>query len=227
MNHDVPATLRRSRHTAIALALCLLPALACQPAKSGGSGGSGVNPERTGGTSGNRTGGSGGSQSGGTGGASTSGGSGGATGGSTGGSSGDAASNSGNGAGAGGSSGGAGGGGGAGGSGGAMGGNPGMAGGAELGGNTPPGGDLGPWMGKDNVPPSQSPPGGLPVNKVPMFVSMGFDDNPDPEAVNWVVSAFNAIKNPAGSGNAATFDGTTARALRPRAPECRRRASAR
>jgi hypothetical protein len=37
-----------------------------------------------------------------------------------------------------------------------------------------------------------------------MFVSMGFDDNPDPEAVNWVVSAFNAIKNPAGSGNAAT-----------------------
>ena len=45
-----------------------------------------------------------------------------------------------------------------------------------------------------------------------MFVSMGFDDNPDPEAVNWVVSAFNALKNPAGSGNAATFDGTTTKA---------------
>ena len=67
-------------------------------------------------------------------------------------------------------------------------------------------------MGKDNVPPSPNPPGGLAPAKVPMFVSMGFDDNPDPEAVNWVVSVFNGLKNPAGSGNAATYDGTTTRA---------------
>jgi hypothetical protein len=88
-----------------------------------------------------------------------------------------------------------------------------MGGGAETGGNMPPpSGDLGPWMGKDNVPPSQKPPGGLQPAQVPMFVSLGFDDNPDPEAVNWVVSAFNGIKNPAGSGQAATYDGTTARA---------------
>ncbi len=72
--------------------------------------------------------------------------------------------------------------------------------------------DLGPWMGKDNVPPSPNPPGGLAPAKVPMFVSMGFDDNPDPEAVNWVVSVFNGLKNPAGSGNAATYDGTTTKA---------------
>jgi Polysaccharide deacetylase len=204
MNYHVPASPCRPRHTTMGLVLCLLPALACQPQKSGGTGGSGVNPARTGGTGGNRTGGTGGS-TGGTGGASTSGGSGGATGGSSGGSSIDAA--------IGGSGGSAGAGsGGAGGSSGGAGGSADMGGGAEMGGNTPPGGDLGPWMGKDNVPPSQSPPGGLPVNKVPMFVSMGFDDNPDPEAVNWVVSAFNALKNPAGSGNAATFDGTTTRA---------------
>jgi hypothetical protein len=75
----------------------------------------------------------------------------------------------------------------------------------------PPSG-LGAWTGKDNVPASQSPPGNLPIDQVPLFVSLGFDDNPEPEGVNWAVGAFSALKNPPGTGNAATYDGTTARA---------------
>jgi hypothetical protein len=47
---------------------------------------------------------------------------------------------------------------------------------------------------------------------VPMFVSMGFDDNPYAEGVNWATGVFSALKNPAGTGKAATHDGTTARA---------------
>src|SRR5687768_9151432 len=36
---------------------------------------------------------------------------------------------------------------------------------------------LGPWTGRDRVAPSQDPPGGLAVKKVPLFVSFGWDDN--------------------------------------------------
>jgi hypothetical protein len=75
----------------------------------------------------------------------------------------------------------------------------------------PPSG-LGPWTGKDDVPPSTSPPGGLRPEQVPMFVSLGFDDNPENEGVNWAVMEISALKNPAGKGKAATFDGTPARA---------------
>ncbi|HXU82983.1 MAG TPA: hypothetical protein VN914_16405 [Polyangia bacterium] len=75
-----------------------------------------------------------------------------------------------------------------------------------------PAAGLGPWTGKDNVPPSPNPPGGLAPAQVPMFVSLGFDDNPYSEGMNWAVSAFSAVTNPPGKGNAATFDGTPARA---------------
>jgi hypothetical protein len=71
---------------------------------------------------------------------------------------------------------------------------------------------LGAWTGKDNVPPSPSPPGNLDPKRVPMFVSLGFDDNPENEGVNWAVGVFSGLKNPAGTGKAATFDGTTTRA---------------
>jgi hypothetical protein len=71
---------------------------------------------------------------------------------------------------------------------------------------------LGPWTGKDNVPPSPNPPGGLQPAQVPMFVSLGFDDNPYSEGMNWAVSTFSALTNPPGKGNAATFDGTKVRA---------------
>jgi hypothetical protein len=70
---------------------------------------------------------------------------------------------------------------------------------------------LGPWTGRDNVPASRTPPGNLPPAKVPLFVSLGFDDNPSGEAVQWVMSLFAGLKNPPGSGNPATYDGTPAR----------------
>jgi hypothetical protein len=70
---------------------------------------------------------------------------------------------------------------------------------------------LGPWTGHDDVPPSQSPPGDLDPARVPLFVSLGFDDNPEREGVSWAVSAISALKNPPGTGKAATYDGTPAR----------------
>jgi hypothetical protein len=57
------------------------------------------------------------------------------------------------------------------------------------------------------VPPSPNPPGGLKPEQVPMFVSLGFDDNPYSEGMNWAVSTFSALTNQ-GKGNAATYDGT-------------------
>jgi hypothetical protein len=71
---------------------------------------------------------------------------------------------------------------------------------------------LGPWTGDDDVPPSRNPPGNFPPEKVPMFVGLGFDDNPSSEAVQWVLSVFSDLKNPAGTGNPRTYDGTPARA---------------
>lgn len=77
----------------------------------------------------------------------------------------------------------------------------------------------------DNVPPSQSPPGNLAVEEVPMFVTIGFDDNsksgrpskstdpiPEfPEGMEWALQFFKDLKNPAGSANAKTYDGTPVR----------------
>ena len=79
------------------------------------------------------------------------------------------------------------------------------------GGSASPAG-LGPWTGNDNVAPSKQPPGGLRPDQVPMFVALGFDDNPDAEAVDWVVATLSALKNPPGTGKAATHDGTTPKA---------------
>jgi peptidoglycan/xylan/chitin deacetylase (PgdA/CDA1 family) len=77
--------------------------------------------------------------------------------------------------------------------------------------SVPPSG-LGPWTGNDNVAPSKQPPGGLRVDQAPLFVALGFDDNPDDEAVRWVMSVLAARKNPPGTGQAATHDGTVPRA---------------
>ena len=71
---------------------------------------------------------------------------------------------------------------------------------------------LGPWTGNDNVAPSKNPPGGLRTDQVPMFVALGFDDNPTAEAIDWVVATLSALKNPPGTGKAATHDGTPPRA---------------
>ncbi len=65
--------------------------------------------------------------------------------------------------------------------------------------------------------PSPRPPLGLEPALVPQFVSFGFDDNGIPgsggdEGVSWVAQAFGSRRNPAGSGDAATFDGAPCRA---------------
>jgi peptidoglycan/xylan/chitin deacetylase (PgdA/CDA1 family) len=73
-----------------------------------------------------------------------------------------------------------------------------------------PVGGLGPWTGKDDVAPSKSPPGGLKPEQVPMFVALGFDDNGFDDGLNWVKNTYDGIKNPAGAGNAGTYDGTPA-----------------
>ncbi|MBI2931727.1 MAG: hypothetical protein HYY16_08750, partial [Planctomycetes bacterium] len=65
----------------------------------------------------------------------------------------------------------------------------------------------------DNMPPSTWPPGGLNVSEVPQFVILGVDDNwSEPGLTWWTVDLFQGMINPAGTGNAATYDGTSARA---------------
>jgi peptidoglycan/xylan/chitin deacetylase (PgdA/CDA1 family) len=71
------------------------------------------------------------------------------------------------------------------------------------------------WTGKDNVAPSQSPPGGLDVARVPQFVTFGFDDNGlsglegsgEQGGLTWATQMIASRRNPAGSGQAATYDG--------------------
>ncbi len=78
----------------------------------------------------------------------------------------------------------------------------------------PPDG-LGPWTGHDHVPWSQSPPGGLPADRVPQFVSFGFDDNgysglegtAGTGGFSWSVAMAQSKHNPAGSGEARNYDG--------------------
>lgn len=60
----------------------------------------------------------------------------------------------------------------------------------------------------DNVSPSQQPPAGLAPSEVPMFVVFGFDDNKTADGVRWTVDLFMSKHNPAGAGNAATYDGS-------------------
>lgn len=81
---------------------------------------------------------------------------------------------------------------------------------------------------KYNVEPSANPPGGLPIEKVPMFVTIGFDDNmysgdaidkdsdvpkvvEGSEGMRWLKNFFSSLKNPNGNGNAGTFDNAPAR----------------
>lgn len=59
---------------------------------------------------------------------------------------------------------------------------------------------------------SQKPPGGLEAAKTPMFVCFGFDDNGRVEGAQWFANLGRTHKNPAGSGNAATYDGANVKA---------------
>ncbi|MEM7156851.1 MAG: polysaccharide deacetylase family protein [Myxococcota bacterium] len=59
----------------------------------------------------------------------------------------------------------------------------------------------------DNRPPSPLPPGGLDPEQVPMFVSIGWDDNADVGGMLWSLGLTEGRTNPAGTGQASTYDG--------------------
>lgn len=72
----------------------------------------------------------------------------------------------------------------------------------------------------DSREPSSNPPGGLSPEQVPMFISIGWDDNSiagvtgtrcPGDGVKWILDFLEDKKNPAGTGNPATFDGTPVR----------------
>jgi peptidoglycan/xylan/chitin deacetylase (PgdA/CDA1 family) len=79
--------------------------------------------------------------------------------------------------------------------------NPGVDGGGDdddvmtdggFGPDAPPGNQdcvngFGAWDGHDNVPASQSAPCAIAVDKTPMFVSIGWDDNGDAEGMTWAL----------------------------------------
>jgi hypothetical protein len=75
---------------------------------------------------------------------------------------------------------------------------------------------LGTWSGNDHRPRSQHPPGGLAPHRVPMLVSIGFDDNKhagdegDGVGVTWVLNLLRCRRN-GGPGRYETFDQTPAR----------------
>ncbi len=58
---------------------------------------------------------------------------------------------------------------------------------------------------------SEQPPGGLRPDQVPQFVVIGFDDNTQAAGIDWAIDLFADLKNPAGNGNADTYDGLPAR----------------
>lgn len=70
---------------------------------------------------------------------------------------------------------------------------------------------LGTYNYTDHVAWSQNPPGGLPAAHLPQLVQIGFDDNPRSSGMSWATSFFRNLRNPAGAGNAATFDNAPVR----------------
>lgn len=55
-------------------------------------------------------------------------------------------------------------------------------------------------MSPDNRAPSTQPSGDLAIADVPMFVMIGFDDNPDVEPMTWILDYLAEKTNPIGSG---------------------------
>jgi hypothetical protein len=62
-----------------------------------------------------------------------------------------------------------------------------------------------PISAADNVPYSQSPPGGLKASQCPMFVLFAFDDNGNPEGILWFRNLVKDMKNRDNSPVRATF----------------------
>lgn len=66
-------------------------------------------------------------------------------------------------------------------------------------------------VSSDYLEASVNPPGGLEPSEVPMFVSIGFDDNAYAEGVDWIREYTHDIKNNPGTGNPGTYDGEPVR----------------
>jgi hypothetical protein len=64
----------------------------------------------------------------------------------------------------------------------------------------------------DFMAPSFRPPGGLTPDQVPQFIVLGIDDNRYADGMEWVLDQLEARHNPAGTGNARTYDGRPLRA---------------
>lgn len=65
----------------------------------------------------------------------------------------------------------------------------------------------------DSHSASAQPPAGLAPARVPQFMLLGFDDNPNVDCMNWFLDHAAPLKNPPGSGQAATYDGAPVRAI--------------
>ncbi|WP_086981305.1 polysaccharide deacetylase family protein [Vibrio aphrogenes] len=58
-----------------------------------------------------------------------------------------------------------------------------------------------------NVAPSQQPPAGIPLNDVPQFIAIAFDDNHLVDGQRWVLQQWGRRTNPLGHGQKQTYDG--------------------
>ncbi|MCF6442859.1 hypothetical protein L1077_25890 [Pseudoalteromonas luteoviolacea] len=63
----------------------------------------------------------------------------------------------------------------------------------------------------DNQPWSQMPPANLRPVQVPLFISIGFDDNGSKEGMDWISNYTRHLQNDIGANNPATFDGAPVR----------------
>jgi peptidoglycan/xylan/chitin deacetylase (PgdA/CDA1 family) len=63
----------------------------------------------------------------------------------------------------------------------------------------------------DRLDPSPNPPAGLTPAQVPQFIVLGFDDNQAVAPMTWFVDLLDPLRNPAGTGQAATRDGAPVR----------------
>lgn len=72
---------------------------------------------------------------------------------------------------------------------------------------------LSPISAADRLDASFSPPGGLAVDSVPLFIVLGFDDNRYPDGMKWVLDLLKNKKNHVGTRNPATFDDTDIKAV--------------
>lgn len=59
--------------------------------------------------------------------------------------------------------------------------------------------------------PSSCPPNQLPASQVPQFITLAYDDNPDVQAMQWMMDLLKDKTNPIGTGQESTFDGTPVR----------------